>query len=1058
MRFTILGPLEVRGVDGAAVRLPAGRARTVLALLCLSPGRVVSQDRLIDLAWNGAPPTSATTRLHGFVSELRRALPAGPEPVIRTVGHGYSLAAADDRIDLHQARRLVARARAHREQGDAAAAAHSLEEALALWRGPAFDGIECAHLQAEADSIEQEHADALEELAELQLALGHHAALVPGLGELVARYPLREGLRASLMRALAGSGRQAEAIDAYHDLRRRLSDELGVDPVPQVRELYASILDGDRELLAHRPAQAVAAPLPAQSPAAQPSAPAVPRQLPAAAGYFTGRSAELEWLTGLVDLSGSAASAGGTVVISAIDGMAGVGKTTLAVHTAHRLAARFPDGQLFIDLYGYTEGYRPREPDGALEWLLRALGMPAQQIPDDAEARAALYRQRLAGTRTLIVLDNAVGEAQVRPLLPGAPGCLVLITSRRRLKSLDDAQILSLDVLAPPDAVALLRAVAGADRIPADDPLLGEIARLCGYLPLALRIAGALLRHRSAWSLQYLAGLLHDPRRRVAALSDGDRELAAVFDLSYTGLGEGQRLMLRRLGLVPGLDADGYAAAALLDTDPQGAAGLLEDLVDHNLLIAHAPGRYRFHDLIRAHAHALAGQDPAKDRDAALDRLLHYYAHTAQSASVPIARHPRLAPEDPAPANAPAVFDFDAARAWLRAERDNIEAAIDFGRTRALHEHALALTAGLAEILHTDGPVARALEICQAAADTAARRDCPAAHAGALTDLGIVRRQTGDLPGAGEALTRALEIYRRIGHRHGEAAALTELGGLRQLSGDLPGAVGALTQAMEIHRDAGHLYGEAYTLTELGSVLRIAVDLPGAVGALIRALELCRATGHRHGEALALSGLGRVRRMTGDLPAAGEALTRALEIYREIGHRHGEANTLSDLGVVRQLSGDLPGAGEALTRALEIYRATGHRQGGAYTLTELGRVRRQTGDVPGATEALTQALEFYRSSGNRGNEAWALNHYAATVAADGDLPHALALYRQALDMNRELSKPDDEAIALEGLGQCQLTIGQAESGATHLHQALKIYQRLGMTHDAERVRSQLATC
>ena len=1056
MQFAVLGPIEARDADGAALRLPAGRARTVLALLCLSPGRVVSRDRLIDLAWNGAPPTSAPTRLHGFVSELRRALPAGPEPVIRTVDRGYSLAVPEDRIDLHQVRRLVVRARAHRHQGEAAAAARCLEDALALWRGPAFDGIECAHLQAEADAIEQEHVDALEELADIHLALGLHAALVPRLGELVARYPLREGLRASLMRALAGSGRQAEAIDAYHDLRRRLADELAVDPVPQLRELYASILAGDRELLAPRPAQAVQSPQPTQPSTAQPPATPVPRQLPAAAGHFTGRSGELAWLTGLADRAGSADGFAGAVVISAIDGMAGIGKTTLAVHAAHRQADRFPGGQLFLDLRGYTSGYRPREPDGALEWLLRALGVPAEQIPEDTDARAALYRQRLADTRTLIVLDNAIDEAQVRPLLPGAPGCLVLITSRRRLKGLDDAHNLPLELLAPPDAATLLRAVAGAERIPADDPLLTQVAQLCGYLPLALRIAGALLRHRPAWDLRHLAELLREPQRRVAALSDGDRDLAAVFDLSYTGLPELHRLLLRRLALAPGPDADGYAAAALLDTDPQAATGLLEHLVDHNLLIAQSPGRYRLHDLIRAHAHSLSGQDPAKDRDAALDRLLHYYAHTAQSASISMALYSRPAPDQPAPAHAPAVSDPEAARAWLRAERDNLESANAHARARALHEHALALASGLAEILRADGPVANALELHQVAADTAARQGNPAAHAVALTDLGHVRRQTGDLPGADEALTRALEIYRKTGDRHGEAAALTNLGGLRRQSGDLPGADEALTRALEIYRKTGNRHGEAAALTDLGGLRRLTMDLTGADEALTRALEIYREIGNADGEAVALGALGRVRRNAGDLPGAVKVLTQAYEFYHKIGHRRGEANILNELGCVRRLVGDLIGADEALTRALDTYRELGHLYGEAYALTELGGVRRQTGDVSGAAEALTRALEIYRATGNRGNEAWALNHYADAVAAGGDVPRAIALYRQALEMNRELNKPDDEAIALEGLGQCHLAVGEVETGTVRLHEALENYQRLGMTHDAGRVRTQLA--
>lgn len=335
------------------------------------------------------------------------------------------------------------------------------------------------------------------------------------------------------------------------------------------------------------------------------------------------------------------------MVISAIDGMAGVGKTALAVHAAYRLADAFPDGHLFVDLHGHTKGVPPREPAAALGTLLQALGMPAPQIPADLEACAALYRDRLAGSRTLIVLDNALDEAQVRPLLPGAPGCLVLITSRRRLKGLHDAQVVALDVLPERDAVGLLRTLISSVDATADEPTLTEIAELCGRLPLALRIVGALLRHRPAWTAHYLAGLLRDERGRLATLADGDHDLAVVLDVSYLGLGEQHRRLLRRLALLPGPDFDAFTAAALLGSDYVAAARQLEDLVDHSLLIAYLPGRYRLHDLIRAYARGLSEADPEPERADALDRLLHYYAHTALRASVPIARHPRPGRRDP---------------------------------------------------------------------------------------------------------------------------------------------------------------------------------------------------------------------------------------------------------------------------------------------------------------------------------------------------------------------------------------------------------------------------
>ena len=637
------------------------------------------------------------------------------------------------------------------------------------------------------------------------------------------------------------------------------------------------------------------------------------------------------------------------------------------------------------------------------------------QIPAALEESSALYRQRLADTRTLIVLDNAATEAQVRPLLPGTGSCLVLVTSRRRLKALDDAHVMSLDLLSAPDAVALLRAVAGPSRIPPNDPLASEIAELCGYLPLALRIAASLLRHRSTWDFQHLAGQLRDQHQRVAALSDGDRELAAVFDLSYTSLAAPHRRLWRRLGLVPGPDLDAYAAAALAEIDPADATGLLEDLVDHNLLTEYALGRYRLHDLLRVQARTLAETDPSPEHKAAVDRLLHYYAHTAQRASLPIARYPRPQPDGPAPARTPDLTDPDTARAWLRTETPNLDAAFTHAHTHDLDEHAIALASGLAEVLQADDPFTHALEIHQTAAETAEHLEHPTAQANALTDLGRARRLAGDYSGADDALTRALKLYHATGNRLGEATALNDLGRARYLTGDYSGADDALT----------------------------------------RALKLYHATGNRLGEATALGGLGRVRYLTGDYPRADDAHSRALEIYRALGHRNGEAYAQTELGLVRYLTGDLPGAEDALTRAVEINHATGHRMGEASALIELGRVWQATGDLSGAEDAHTQALDIYRATGDRGNEAWALNYYAATLAATGQRIRALALYQQALTMNRELNKPDDEAISLEGIAEHHLATGDPAQGVAHLHQALEIYQRLGMTPDACRIHNRL---
>jgi tetratricopeptide (TPR) repeat protein len=824
-----------------------------------------------------------------------------------------------------------------------------------------------------------------------------------------------------------------------------------------------------------------------------------PRQLPPDTALFTGRGPELDRLLALADEAG-AGNSPGTVVISAIDGMGGVGKTALAVRAGHRLAERYPDGQLFLDLYGHAPGTGPRTPADALATVLAGLGVPPQQMPADLAALAAFYRDRLAGTRTLLVLDNAADEDQIRPLLPATDTCLVLVTSRRRLKALDDALPLPLDVLSPDEAVTLLAGAARLDHHPDTAPLLEQAAQLCGHLPLALVIAGALLRTGGkAWNLTLLIDRLaaRRPGNELAGYTDGQRRLDTVFDLSYHHLPEPAQRLYRRLGLLPGPEIDTYAAAALLDTDPHTADGLLQHLADHSLLIGSNPGRYRPHDLIRAHARTQATtRDPQSDRENALDRLLHYYAHTAHTASRSIARHPRPAPDVQAPAFAPALSDPEAARTWLRTEHPNLDAAHTRARTQHLDEHTVALAAGMADILFTDGPWPRALEIHQAATAAAARWDHPAARATALNDLGRVRYITGDYPAAVDAHTQALEIYRQIGNRLGEATALNNLGQVRDLTGDYPAAVDAHTRALEIFRQIGNRNGEATTLTNLGQVRAGIGDYSASADAHTQALEIYRQIGHSLGEANALTNLGRVRYMTGDCPAAAEAHAQALVIFREIGHRQGEAIALSNLGQVRHATGDYPAAVDAHAQALVIFHEIGHHQGEATALNNLGQVQCAAGDYSAAADAQAQALvifreighrlgeanalstlgqvlcaageysaaadahaqalEIYRQMGHRSNEAWALNHYAATIAAGGDHPRALALYQQALAMNRELNKPDDEAISLEGIADHHLATGDPDRGTAYLHEALGIYQRLGMRADIERVQARLA--
>ena len=786
------------------------------------------------------------------------------------------------------------------------------------------------------------------------------------------------------------------------------------------------------------------------------------QQLPADTSLFTGRDDELAQLFRLARRC-SVGGVPGAAVISAVDGMGGVGKTAIVLHAAHHLAEYFPDGQMFVELHGFSQDQPPRSPADALAGLLGALGVPPGQLPADTDSRAALYRERMAGTRTLVVLDNAADEAQVRPLLPAAAGCLVLITSRRRLKTLDDAVPVPLDVLRPQEAITLLRQAARRDSEPSANRAQWErIAALCGYLPLALVIAGAVLRTGGkAWDLPRLIARL-EPRRageELAGYTDEVRSLGAVFDLSYQHLSDDERLLFRRVGLLPGRVIDAYSAAALLDTDPGAADLLVQRLADHSLLVGDAPGRYHVHDLIHAHAAGLAVRlDPAAEREAARDRLLNYYARTAQAASALVARYPRPAPADPEPDHAPSLANADEAWAWLRTERQNLEAGFTFASARGLDTHTIALAAGLAEMLRTDGPWVDAQEIHQAAAQAAESAGGYDAHAAALTDLGHVRYLAGDAAGAVEAYSLALKLHRSFDRPDGEAEATRGLGRALRLTGDHHGAIDALTRTLELHRRLGNRLGEADALIELGRVRYLTCDFPDAADAAARALEIHRELGHRLGEAEALAVLGNVRTATGDYPGAVDAHARALESHRALGNRLGEAYALTHLGRAHCETGDYAVAGEALSQALEIHRELGHRNGEAYALTYLGQVRFLSRDYAAAADIHARALATYRVIGERGNEAVSLNHYAAALAATGQRAQALALYEQALAMNRELDKPDDEAISLEGIAEHHLAEGDtadAARGVAHLHQALSIYQNRGMSADADRVRTRL---
>ncbi|MFE0461232.1 ATP-binding protein [Kitasatospora sp. NPDC058965] len=771
-------------------------------------------------------------------------------------------------------------------------------------------------------------------------------------------------------------------------------------------------------------------------------------QLPAATRLFAGRSREVAELMAAATASDSA----GWLVIAAVDGMAGIGKSALAIHTAHQLKDRYGDGQLFVDLHAHSAGREPMSAADALEALLRSLGVPAQAIPPGVEARAALYRSRTAGTRTLILLDNAVDTAQIRPLLPGEAGCLVLITSRTRLTGLDDAHTMTLDVLDIDQAAMLLRQVAGPHRIGADQTdAVAELVELCGRLPLALRIAGARLRHRPALHVPDLVTQLRDATDRLVQLRDTDRDVTAVFATSYARLPNAEQRLFRLLGLLPGDDIDAYAAANLADLgDVRTAEHLLESLLDHSLLLQHQAGRYRLHDLVRAYARTLAQRQAPGEQDPAAARLLDYYQHTARCAQALVTSTPRLRVEGPAPKVAPTLTDRTSAWAWLRTERSNLLAAFSHAATRD-RLRAVRLAGAMAALLAVDGPWDEAITVHTAAAGLAEQLRLPAVLGSALTDLAYLRALTGDFIGAATDLEAALRHCDMVDAHLGYANALTLLAQISAFTGDRTTAERHLDHAIERYGQLDEHLGLANAYTQRGTVYRLNGDYPSAEHDLHAALAGYESLGDPEGQATALSNLGVIHETTGDYPTATRYQQQALHLHRQAGNRIGQARAFLGLGQAYAHAGAHHAAIDAEQQALCLFRDVADPNGEANALGNLGYFKRLAGAPEDGLPDLQDALEIFRRIGARGNEVWALDLYAGTVAATGDHLRALQLYDDVLRLARQTNMPGVEAAAHAGIGQCHRHLGGVEDSVVHLRHALDMFLRLGLKTEAGRV-------
>ena len=938
MRFRLLGPLEIRaGEDWLGIGAP--KWRSVLAALLINAGQIVSADTLINEVWGETPPAKAGNLISIYVLRLRRLLGDTDSTLLVTRAPGYLLRLAPGDTDAQVFEALVREGGRAYAAGEPERAAAQLAEALALWHGsPLADVPATTLVETEAERLAELRLDAAELRVRAELACGSHAQVIPELRRLLADHSLRENLWLLLMQALDGAGRHAEALEAYGQARSVLAEELGVDPGAELRRYYAELLAKDEALtedtgdapgsISAGTVTASSRPVPSASALAEArvarSVPA-PAQLPADVADFTGREDQVRHLCDLL-ASGGVDADPGAVRIALVAGSGGLGKTSLAVHAAHRVRGSFPDGQLYVDLLGPTP--QPLPPADVLARFLRDLGLDGREIPVDDDERAARYRTVLAGRRMLVVLDNARDAAQVRPLLPGTASCAVLVTTRSRMPDLASTRLVDLNVLDDDEALALFTKVVGDERAAAEPEATAELLLACAGLPLAIRICAARLATRSGWTIQAMADRLRDEHRRLDELRVGDLAVRASFQVSFASLPTGTLAngitpadAFRLLGLWQGPSISLDAAAALFGTPEYLAADALETLVDAHLLESTSPDRYKFHDLLRVYSSECAVADlSGPDRDAAVGRFLCWYMRTADAAAIAVSPHTYNMPLQSADAD-PAPLSFtgsDEALSWYDSERANVVAATRQASGSGLHEIAWRLPAPLFWVFYHRDNWVDLVTTHRIALASARHVGNPQGEAWVLNNLGEALVMTGDNEGIG-LLEQALAIRREIGDRMGESQAANNLADAYQRLGRANEALGLLRRALELNRQVGNRYGEGVALVNLGERLLDLDRADEAIDCLQQARRAFADIEYPDGAGWAMYWLGRCSASLGRDAEALDYLRQALASHQAAGNRLRQAVTLRFLGRTQARNGLAAEARESWTQAAAIF-------------------------------------------------------------------------------------------------------------------------------------------